>query len=413
MSVWDSLVGQPAAVEALQAAGVAARAVLEGAPAGPATAAMSPSWLLTGPAGSGRSVAGTALAAALSCTDPGPPGCGHCPGCHQVLAGTSPDVLVMRPEGLSIAVADVRTLVVQAALAPTSGRWRVVLVEDADRLVKGVDERAAAALLKSIEEPAARTVFVLCAPSAVDVPATIRSRCRLVGLVTPSAAAVAGVLVGEGVDPVLADFAARAAQGHVGRARRLARDEDARGRRLHVLRLPTRLSSPASALAAAAEVVAAATEEAAAVTTERAEVERAELERSWGLDGGADGPPGRRAPRGKGRADRAAGAALRDLERVQRSRGTRASRDALDRALVDLLGLYRDVLAIQLGGAGGAGERLVHPDQAELSARLARATRGEQSLRCLDAILEARTRIAANSAPLLAVEAMALTLARP
>jgi len=193
----------------------------------------------------------------------------------------------------------------------------------------------------------------------------------------------------------MASFAAQASQGHVGRARRLARDDGARRRRAEVLRLPTRLASPAACLAAAADLVEATAEEAAAVTAERDAAERADLERAAGIEPGA-----RRLPRG-------AGAAVRELERAQKSRGTRAQRDALDRALVDLAAWYRDVLALQLG----TGAPLVHPDTAELAAKLARASAPEQTLRRIDALLACRQRLAANAAPLLAVEALTLELA--
>lgn len=395
MSVWDRLVGQDAAVEVLAAAAAAARELALGAEPGLGTAAMTPAWLITGPAGSGRSVAALAMAAALQCTSPQGAGCGVCPGCRTTLAGGNADVLVVRPEGLSIATKDVRTLVGQASLAPVGGRWRVVVVEDADRLVKGTDERAANVLLKSIEEPPARGVFLLCAPSTEDVPATIRSRCRLLALRTPAAEAVADVLRGEGVDAVLAAFAARAAQGHVGRARRLASDPEARTRRAEVLRLPTRLGSPAGCLAAAADLVEAAAEEAAAVAAERDADERAVLERSLGVEPGAK------------RAARGTAGALRELDRTQRSRGTRTQRDALDRALVDLAAWYRDVLALQLG----TGAAPVHADTAELAARLARASSPEQTLRRIESILGCRERLGANAAPLLAVESMMLELA--
>lgn len=395
MSVWDALIGQDAAVAVLTEAAVAARELALGATPGVATAAMTPAWLLTGPPGSGRSVAATAFAAALQCTAPGPPGCGVCPGCRTALSGSSPDVVTLRPEGLSIATKDVRELVASAALAPVGGRWRVVVVEDADRLVKGGDERAANVVLKTVEEPPERGVFLLCAPSTEDVPATIRSRCRVLALRTPPAASVAAVLQAEGVGAVLAAFAARAAQGHVGRARRLARDPDARARRAEVLRLPTRLGSAAGCVAAAADLVEAAVEEAASVTSERDVAEREALGQAFGAEAGA-----RKAPRGMA-------GAVKELERRQRTRGTRAQRDALDRALVDLAAWYRDVLAVQLG----TGAQAVHPDTAELVGRLARASSAEQSLHRIDAVLACRERLAANAAPLLAVEAMALQLA--
>src|SRR5271163_1832270 len=152
-------------------------------------------WLFTGPPGSGRSVAARAFAAALLCPSGG---CGHCPSCLQVHAGTHADLMLIRPEGLSYGVKQTRDLVLRAAGQPTGGRWQVVLFEDADRCT----EQAANALLKAIEEPAPRTVWLLCAPSAEDLVPTIRSRCRVVSLVVPSSASVAKVLMTrDGIEP--------------------------------------------------------------------------------------------------------------------------------------------------------------------------------------------------------------------
>src|SRR6516164_678239 len=186
--VFAELVGQEPVVAELRRAADAASAVLRGEPA----TGMTHAWLFTGPPGSGRSVAARAFAAALLCPDGG---CGQCPSCHQVRAGTHADLLLVRPDGLSYGVRQTRSLVLRAAGAPSGGRWQVVLFEDADRAT----EQAANALLKAIEEPAPRTVWLLCAPSADDLPTTIRSRCRLVTLRTPPTAAVAEVLVRSGV----------------------------------------------------------------------------------------------------------------------------------------------------------------------------------------------------------------------
>jgi DNA polymerase-3 subunit delta' len=385
--VWNRVVGQPQAVAELRAAAEAARS---------GGAGMTPSWLITGPAGSGRSVAALAFAAALECTDPDVAGCGVCHACHTVLAGTHPDVQVVRPEGLSISIKEARAMVVEASMAPQSAPYRVLLVEDADRLIIGTNDRTANVLLKAVEEPAPRTVFLLCAPSTVDVPATIRSRCRLVGLVTPAVDTVADVLRAEGVDGAMAAFAAQACAGHIGRARRLARDEGARARRADVLAIPSRLSSPAACLAAAADLHAACKAEGESVSASRDADERAALERSLGIEPGA-----------KGQAARAAGAAIRELEKAQKSRATRAVRDAIDRALVDLAAWWRDVLVQQLG-AGSA--TVVHGDQVAAQSRWVGRSTPEQTLRRIDAVLACRERIGANVAPLLALEAMCLEL---
>lgn len=389
MSVFDALVGQQRAVEQLRAAAAAAARVVAGESTG--TAAMTHAWLFTGPPGSGRSVAARGLAAALQCPRQG---CGHCPQCAQVLGGTHVDVAQVVPEGLTLGVRQARSIVAHAQRSPSAGRWLVTLLEDADRLT----EDAANAMLKAIEEPPPRGVLLLCAPSVEDVLPTIRSRCRLVPLRTPPAGAVAEHLVGEGVDPAMAAFAARAAQGHIGRARRLAVDEQARRERRDVLALPRSLQGVSSALGAARDLVEAAQAEAVALTAPRDAQEREGLSRALGAGATGRGLTGSVARGGAGQ--------LKELEQSQKRRATRTQRDALDRALVDLAAFYRDVLVVQLG----AGVEPVHPDLAEQATVLARATTPEATLRRIDAVLACRDAVDASVAPQLAVEAMALAL---
>ncbi len=397
-AVFDELTGQEAVVTELRRAVDAAAARRGGS-------GMTHAWLFTGPPGSGRSVAARAFAAALLCPDQG---CGKCPSCRQVAAGTHPDLLSVRPDGLSYGVRQTRELVLRAAAAPVYGGWRVVAFEDADRAT----EQAANALLKAIEEPAPRTVWLLCAPAADDLPTTVRSRCRLVTLRTPATAAVAQVLIRDGVEPAAALAAARAAQGHIGRARRLATDPAAAQHRAAVLRLPLQVRggggegtggrSPGAglgkALAAAAELVKSADGEAAAVTEELDVPERDALRRAFG-----EGSTGR----GVATAIRGAVGALRDLEDRQKSRTTRLKRDALDRALLDLAGYYRDVLAIQFG----ADVELASADHAGALRQFAASTQPAATVRRMEAIMRCRDRLAVNVAPLLAVEEMAIVLA--
>ncbi len=402
MSLYDALVGQEAVVEQLTAAGADAADVLgrheprHGTGTRLAGAgSMTHAWLFTGPPGSGRSVAARAFAAALQCLSPPSPGtaCGHCADCHQVQVGTHPDVAQVVPEGLHLLMDDAREIIARSARAPTRGRWQVTLIEDADRM----EERTSNTVLKAVEEPPPHSVLLLCAPSVDDLLPTIRSRCRLVSLRTPSAAAVASVLVDrDGVDPAMAAFAARAAQGHVGRARRLATDEAARQERHEVLQLPRSLGSVAAALQAAKDLVDAAKEESARQTTDRDAEERASLEIALGVGATGKGVTGARGSAGQ----------LKELEKRQKSRGTRTNRDALDRALVDLAAFYRDVLVVQLR----TGTELVHGDLGEQAATIARATSPEATLARIDAVLACRTAIDAAVPPLLAVEALALTL---
>jgi DNA polymerase-3 subunit delta' len=386
--VWADVVGQPAVVEELQTA------VAQ-------PAAMTHAWLFTGPPGSGRSVAARAFAAALQCPQGGD---GTCHECRTVLAGSHADVHRVVPEGLSIGVAEVRGIVRTAARAPSQGRWQIVLVEDADRM----SEAASNAVLKMLEEPPARTVILLCAPSLHpdDVPVTIRSRCRVVPLRTPTIEAVAEVLVRrDGIDPALAAWSAAAAGGHVGRARHLARDESARLARKAVLDIPLSLVSLAACLNAADDLVGSAKEESDKTVAEVDAAETEAVKASLGV--GARGPGVAAASRGAGQ--------LKELEKRQKSRATRLGRDSLDRALVDMAALYRDALVIAAVGAG-SGELtvpLAHPDRRADAVELARRIGAEGAVRRIDAVLAARTALEQNVKPQIAVEALTVALRLP
>jgi len=378
VSVWDDVIGQESAVATLH------RAVTE-------PGAMTHAWLLTGPPGSGRSVAAKAFAAALQCPDGG---CGTCRECRTALEGTHADVDVIATEGLTLTVALARDLVQLAARRPSVGRWRVIVIEDADRL----HERAADALLKSLEEPVDRTVWILCAPSLEDVIITIRSRSRHVRLRTPPVEAVAELLVRrDGIDPSMATFAARAAQCHVGLARRLAQNEGARIRRREVIALAAKIRTVGDAVGAAADLDSIAKEEAEAASTERDAAERARLLETLGAD------PTVRVQPPHVRAQVSA------LERDQKLRATRFIRDVIDRSLMDLLSIYRDALVFHTGASIG----LVNQDMFEQVRQLARVLSPEQLLGCMDAIGTARERIDANVHTVLALEAMAISLQLP
>ena len=383
MTVWDALAGQQHVVAGLAAAAAG-------------TAPTAQSWLFTGPAGSGRSVAALAFAAALECETR--TGCGHCRACRAVLDRVHADLVFVAPEGLTIGISAAKDLVKQCATTPGVGRYRLVIVEDADRFT----DEAENAFLKTLEEPPPRTVIMLCAPTTSDMLPTTASRCRHVRLRIPSSADLTVALIGEGVDPPMASFAARAAQGHLGRARRLATDEQARARRADVLRMPVRVGHLADALAAAADLYEAAAEEADASLSDRNVTELAELEATLsGSRAGGRGSAGAVKVRG-------AAGAVKELARQQKSRTTRGIRDVIDHALIDLTAWYRDLLAIQVGAQFEA----VHDDQRLAMEKMARSSRPEQTLARIEAILACRQSLLEYTgvAPQLAIESLAVKL---
>ncbi|MCI3152892.1 MULTISPECIES: DNA polymerase III subunit delta' [Streptomyces] len=398
MTVWDDLVGQERVSEQLAAAARDADAFVTAAAGDappPEASRMTHAWLFTGPPGAGRNQAARAFAAALQCVSPdralgGAPGCGFCDGCHTALVGTHADVSTVAAVGAEILVKDMRDTVRKSFTAPANGRWQVILVEDAERL----NEKSANAVLKAVEEPAPRTVWLLCAPSVEDVLPTIRSRCRHLVLSTPSVDAVADMLVRrEGIEPDVAASVARATQGHVDRARRLATDPAARARRAAVLKLPLRVEDVGGALRAAQELVDAAAEDAKQLAEEMDGKETEDLKAALGASQG-------------GRLPRGTAGAVKDLEDMQKRRRTRTQRDSLDVALADLTSFYRDVLALQLGSRIA----LANTDAEDALERLARSSTPESTLRRIEAIAACGEALDRNVAPLLAVEAMTMAL---
>lgn len=382
-SVWRSLVGQETVVAELSAVAATGERALAGDP----TTGMTHAWLFTGPPGSGRSVAAIAFAAALQCELGG---CGQCESCHQVEVGTHPDVRVIRPSLASLGVGETRELVRSAALAPSGRRWQVMVVEDADRLT----DQAVNALLKAVEEPAPHTVWLLCAPTTEDLLPTLRSRCRHVRLRTPSTDAIVGVLVErDGIDRTIAEIAARASQGHVGRARWLATDDHARKRRADVLAIPATLTGLDACLDAATALSDAAEEDAKAATSAVSEEETEQMRRALGF-----GTVGK-APRG-------ADGAMKDLAGRQGKRDKRQQRDSLDRALLELLAFYRDVLARQFG----ARPAMTDGAAANAVEALAAASEPAATLRRMEAILACREALDATATKQLPLETMMFAL---
>jgi DNA polymerase-3 subunit delta' len=383
MSVYDKLIGQDHIISTLKSA-------VEVSRLGTETQEMTHSWLFTGPPGSGRSTAAVAFAQALICKEFG---CGVCSDCLSAPSGAHPDVEIIRTKGLSIKVEEIRELLTRVAWAPSLGGWRVVVMEDADRLT----ESAANALLKAIEEPGSRTVWLLCAPTLHDVLPTIRSRCRHLQLRTPSAQSVANILISnDQIEPNLAQLAARVTQGHIGRARYFATKESVQRNREIIMQIPMQLNSLAAALQAAQTLVDLATKDAEAQSEIRDEEEIQQLQEAYG-----------KGATGRGMAS-GASKAVKELEKEQKARATRLVRDSIDAALLDLATFYRDVLLVQ----SGSPDSLINSDLQNDINQLASGSSSKSTTLKIDAILKTRTQLTQNSAPLLICEALMCELAR-
>ena len=382
-SAFDVLVGQEHIFEILQGAVAASRT-------GEGSQKMTHAWVFTGPPGSGRSSAAVAFAEALICPNNG---CGTCNDCNSAKTHGHPDVEIIRTEGLSIKVEEVRELLTLVAWAPSMGGWRVVVMEDADRLT----ESAANALLKAIEEPGTRTVWLLCAPTLHDVLPTIRSRCRHLQLRTPSLEAVTNILINrDNIAPGMADFAARVSQGHIGRAKYLAANESVRSNRKTIMQLPLQLGSLAAAFQAAQTLVDLATIEANASSDERDEKEVEKLQEAYGK-----GATGRGMATGGAKA-------VKELEKEQKSRSTRMVRDSIDGALLDIATFYRDVMMVQ----SGITDSMINTDMREQIESYAANSPTHSTINKINAIMEARENLSRNSAPLVTCEALMCQLAR-
>ena len=373
--VWDELLGQPEAIEQLSR-------VVTGKDDG-----FQHSWLFTGPAGSGRSTIAKAFAASLQCAQNG---CGSCQQCSLVLAGAHPDVRVLATDKVIISIDEVRELVQFASMASSVGDYRVVVIEDADRM----SERTSNVLLKALEEPQDKTIWMLCAPSAADLLPTIRSRTRNISLRLPSNQEVAQLLVQrDGVAEELAIQSARQAQQHVGMARRLAVSQDARARRQETMRELASITNLSGAMTAAEHLLSVAKRDAEAVSLERDKQEKEKLLAAYGLGPEDKVPPGIRSH-------------IKELEDNQKRRNTRALRDGIDRVFTDAESFIRDVLSIQLGTYSD----LINQDLLEVLNQRALLTGAQQSVEILDAIKQARVRLESNVRDLLVLEALCTTL---
>lgn len=360
---------------------------INSARSGAGDSGMTHSWLFTGPPGAGRSTAAIGLAAGLLCTG-ATPACGQCHSCREVLAGTHPDLVHLKPETLSIGVDTVRELNRQANMAPSHGKWRCIIMEDADRLT----ESAANALLKTVEEPPASTVILMCAPSTdpQDFSVTLRSRCRHVYVPAPTTAQVAQLLleesgqVGSEQATQLAHLAASAAAGHIGRARHLLISQTAQARRARALGIIAGFNQGNRPYREISVLLKQLDADASVELAQVEEQEEAALKRVVGAD---------MKGRGTAAAQAQARRELTNLEKTQKTRRSRYVRDLVDLCLVDMAGLLRDALMI---AAGAQQIPAIHQDFAQAAAFLAEML-GERGLvAALDAVTQCRERIQKN-----------------
>jgi len=346
-------------------------------------------WLFTGPPGSGRSQLALAFASALLCEDGG---CGSCNSCQMIQNKSHPDVQLLNTERVLISVDEVTEFIEKSIQMPAIGKYRIMVIEDADRMA----ERTSNLLLKSLEEPPRGTIWMLCAPSEADLLPTIRSRVRRVQLKVPTVEAVAQLLVEKyGVGLELAQRSASQAQSHVGMARRLATNAGARERRTQALQAVLSITDIPSAMKVSEVLAKLAESDGAQLTAEQDEYERKELLMTLGVTE-------------ESKLNTASRAALKRLEESQKRRATRSKRDGLDRILIDLMGLYRDVLTVQLG----AQELLINVDLVQEITQLANESTQSQSIRNLEAIEKVRYRMERNVRDVLLLDSLAVTLRR-
>ena len=293
-------------------------------------------YVLAGPEGGGKTQGARAFAAALLCHRGG---CGECRDCRLALADRHPNVVLVEPEGRDIRVGDgvddhgtARWVMNRAHLTAPEPTRKVFRIEQADRLT----EEAADVLLKVIEEPPPETVFLLSSARPDELPETIRSRCQTVAFHPLAEALVVETLTAEGVDEGRARLATRLAGGNVGRARRVAVDEQGLAFRDEALAaLRTARRGAGGAIEAAEQLIGAAGE----YRKRLAGVLEEEVQAFLDPD--------------SGEVMEQFKAVVRRVRERHTRRERRAEREFLDWSLLALESWYRDALLVSSGGDRG------------------------------------------------------------
>ena len=377
MSVWESIIGQKPVCDMLSAIATGDSSKL------------AQSWLICGPPGSGRSNLARAFAAALESPDHGLDA-EPTRVTRQVLAGTHPDVSILATDKVTIGIDEVRELITVSEQMPSTAPWRIIIIEDVDRML----ERTTNVLLKEIEEPAEHCIWLLCAPSAQDVLPTIRSRTRIVNLAVPQPDAVAQWLErSNGIEASVAEQAARLAEGHTGIAKLYATDERVRSERDELVAGVLNLRRASDAVLLADRLNADAKSQAEHDVERVAAREQADFRRINGL-----GESDRIPPKLRGAYN-----AIAKKDEIKR-KATRRSRDVLDRALNSIASVYRDVAVLQNNAEESVG--IINREHRAAIAELAAGMSRQGAVARLDHVAVARKRLNGNGNPLLVFEAL-------
>src|SRR5579884_2524812 len=372
MAPLSSLFGQDSAVRAL-------RKALE-------SDCLPGTYLFVGAPGLGKGALARAFAQAAACLSPRRDpfdACDVCESCRRAQVGTQPEIVTILPAGEQIQIWQFwdrenrpapGVLSHTLAYAPTIGRRRVYIVEQADTLT----EAAANSLLKVLEEPPPYALFILLAPHPARVLPTIVSRCQMVRVQAVSIDALTAYLRDTvGLEPDRAAMLAAYAEGRIGQAMQLAQNPA-------VAEEITRVLDFAETLPEAPRVRALRLAEQ--MRKLAGQIKALAWEETEAAPAGDEADTGSPAP--KERAGRRQLAALFDL----------------------LIAFYRDLLALRIGGA--AAQNVINRERIKKLSRLAQAGAPDRWMRCLDALLLARRRLDANANVALVTEVLAMTLTK-